>query len=162
MQQFHIRRLREEDIPLLKLLLVELDTSHYQAEPDFYRSPQEMAEIRDSRNIFEKYFDGSITAFVACSNRNIVGFISGTTREVNSIISPEKYVGFINELVVAESHRNLGIGLSLMDRIESALCSLGVEEIGLSVGSFNHEGEDFYHKMGYRVITKSMIKRSKD
>ncbi|HCG5578005.1 TPA: hypothetical protein NJ023_002591 [Vibrio parahaemolyticus] len=47
MQQFHIRRLREEDIPLLKGLLVELDTSHYEAEPNFYRSPEEMAQLRE-------------------------------------------------------------------------------------------------------------------
>lgn len=47
MQQFHIRRLREEDIPLLKGLLVELDTSHYEAEPNFYRAPEEMAQLRE-------------------------------------------------------------------------------------------------------------------
>ena len=162
MQQFHIRRLREEDVPLLKTLLVELDTSHYNAEPDFYRSPEEMAQLREDRNIFDKYFDGSITAFIACSNRQLVGFISGTVREVNSILSPERRVGYINELVVSESHRNLGIGLSLMDKIESDLCSQDIEELGLTVASFNHEGEDFYHKMGYRVITKMMTKRVKD
>ncbi|HGF5225125.1 GNAT family N-acetyltransferase [Vibrio parahaemolyticus] len=162
MQQFHIRRLREEDIPLLKGLLVELDTSHYEAEPNFYRSPEEMAQIREERGVFDKYFDDSMIAFIACSHRQVVGFISGTVRDIDSMVSVAKRVGFVNELVVSESHRNLGIGLSLMDKIESDLCNQGIEEIGLTVASFNHEGEDFYHKMGYRVMTKMMSKRVKD
>ncbi|AXY03476.1 GNAT family N-acetyltransferase [Vibrio alfacsensis] len=162
MQQFHIRRLREEDVPLLEKLLVELDTSHYEAEPNHYRSPQDMVKIREERSVFDKYFDGTMIAYIACSNRQVVGFISGIVRDVGSIISPEKRIGFINELVVSESHRNLGIGLSLMDKIESELCSQDIEEIGLTVASFNHEGEDFYHKMGYRVVTKAMIKQVKD
>ena len=131
MQQFHIRRLREEDVPLLKTLLVELDTYHYEAEPDFYRSPDEMAKLREYRNIFDKYFDDSITAFIACSHRQVVGFISGTVREVNSMLSPQRRVGYINDLVVSESHCNLGIGLSLMDKIESDLCSRDIEELSL-------------------------------
>nr|WP_301182228.1 GNAT family N-acetyltransferase [Vibrio sp. PID17_43] len=52
--------------------------------------------------------------------------------------------------------------MSLMDKIESDLCSQDIEEIRLTVASFNHEGEDFYHKMGYRVVTKAMRKRVKD
>ncbi|MGR5133350.1 GNAT family N-acetyltransferase [Vibrio alfacsensis] len=162
MQQFHIRRLREEDIPSLKTLLVELDTSHYEAEPNYYRSPEEMAQIREERNVFDCYLDGNMAAYIACSNRQVVGFISGIVRNITSLISPEKRVGFINELVVSDTHRNLGIGLSLMDKIESDLCSQDIEEIGLTVASFNHEGEDFYHKMGYRVMTKTMTKRVKD
>ncbi|MEN2268231.1 GNAT family N-acetyltransferase [Vibrio diabolicus] len=162
MQQFYIRRLREEDAPLLKQLLVELDTSHYEAEPNFYRPPKELAQLREPYGTFEKYFDGSVSAFIACSQRKVVGFISGSVRNVQSLISPEKRVGFINELIVSESHRNLGIGLSLMDKMESDLCAQGIEEIGLTVASFNHEGEDFYHKMGYRVMTKRMTKRVKD
>ncbi|MDF4361288.1 GNAT family N-acetyltransferase, partial [Vibrio parahaemolyticus] len=101
-------------------------------------------------------------AFIACSHRQVVGFISGTVRDIDSMVYVAKRVGFVNELVVSESHRNLGIGLSLMDKIESDLCNQGIEEIGLTVASFNHEGEDFYHKMGYRVMTKMMSKRVKD
>ncbi|ACY53814.1 histone acetyltransferase HPA2 [Vibrio antiquarius] len=103
-----------------------------------------------------------MSAFIACSQRKVVGFISGSVRNVQSLISPEKRVGFINELIVSENHRNLGIGLSLMDKMESDLCAQGIEEIGLTVASFNHEGEDFYHKMGYRVMTKRMTKRVRD
>ncbi|MGU3843132.1 GNAT family N-acetyltransferase, partial [Vibrio diabolicus] len=101
MQQFYIRRLRE-DVPLLKQLLVELDTSHYEAEPNFYRPPKELAQLRESYGTFEKYFDGSVSAFIACSQRKVVGFISGSVRNVQSLISPEKRVGFINELIVSE------------------------------------------------------------
>lgn len=49
-----------------------------------------------------------------------------------------------------------------MDKMESDWCAQGIEEIGLTVASFNHEGEDFYHKMGYRVMTKRMTKRVRD
>ncbi|MDF2153012.1 GNAT family N-acetyltransferase [Vibrio sp. CAU 1672] len=162
MQQFYIRRLRQEDLLLLKKLLAELDTSHYQAEPNFYRSPQDMAQLREEHHIFDQYFDGRSSAFIACSQRQVVGFVSGTTREISAIFAPHRKIGYINELVVTESHRNLGIGLSLMDKIESDLCSQGIEEIGLNVAAFNHEVEDFYHKMGYRVMNKSMTKRFGD
>ena len=159
MQSFHIRRLRQEDTPLLEGLLAELDASHYQADPLSYRSPQEMADIRQQQQIFERYFDGSIIAFIACSHRKVVGFVSGTIRHTATLTSPEKRVGFINELVVAEEFRDSGVALSLMDRIESDLNHHDIDEIGLTVASFNQKGEEFYRKMGYRVTVKSMTKR---
>ena len=159
MQSFHIRRLREEDVPLLEGLLAELDASHYKGDPQSYRSAEEMAEIRQKQHIFERYFDGSIIAFIASSNRKVVGFVSGSIRHTATLTSPKKQVGFINELVVTDEYRDAGVELSLMDRIESDFKHHDIEEIGLTVASFNQKSEDFYHMMGYRVTVKSMTKR---
>lgn len=82
MQQFYIRRLREEDAPLLKQLLVELDTSHYEAEPNFYRPPKELAQLRESYCTFEKYFDGSVSALLL------------VRKEKSSVLSLVRFVTF--------------------------------------------------------------------
>ena len=112
-------------VPLSRNPLIGIWNIVDEAEPNFYRPPKELAQLRESYGTFEKYFDGSVSAFIACSQRKVVGFISGSVRNVQSLISPEKRVGFINELIVAENHRNLGIGLSLMDKMESDLCTAG-------------------------------------
>jgi ribosomal protein S18 acetylase RimI-like enzyme len=58
----------------------------------------------------------------------------------------------VDVLWVAESHRESGIGTSLMDRAEAEAIALGVQQAYLETTDFQALG--FYEKRGYQVFAQ--------
>ena len=154
-----IVKAEKADIEKLTALLYELDKFHFSEEPSKYRSPEEMNEKRIEKDIFSLYEDGKISVFLAIDKGKLIGFVSGTTKKLDSIISKPRVVGFINELVVLPEYRGLKVSELLMKKIEEFLMKNGAQEFGLNVASFNMRAINFYKKLGYTVDSHLLTKK---
>ena len=84
--------------------------------------------------------------YVATENDKIVGFLS--------IVFYKTFLhkggtALINELVVAEAHRNKGIGRRLIQKAIQSAKSRGMDEIEVGTEISNTIAQNFYKKVGF-------------
>ena len=88
---------------------------------------------------------------VACADGRVVGTAMG---------GYDGHRGWVHLVAVSPSHRRLGVGAALMQRIEEGLEALGCPKLNLQVRSSNEEAVAFYERLGYVVEGRvSMGKR---
>lgn len=134
-----IRDLGKEDLISLKVLLDDLNNA--------IKFNHEINE-KDLNSVYvniDKYPE-IYSNYVAIENDKIVGFLSivfyktflhkgGTT--------------LINELIVAETHRNKGIGKKLIQKAIESAKSRGMDEIEVGTEIPNIKAQNFYKKTGF-------------
>lgn len=74
------------------------------------------------------------------------------------LLTPRGY-GYIDEMVVAGSHRNRGVGRLLLDRALAHLAELGIVEVELEVWEANREAWGFFGNCGFKPLRRRMICR---
>ncbi len=94
----------------------------------------------DNRPDFQEYK----FTLLAEENKNIVGYINVTVR---------LGIAYINSLLVGKSHRNKGIGKSLVLKAEEKAKTYNAHKIWLETGA-NWGTEKFYKDLGYSVRCK--------
>ena len=57
--------------------------------------------------------------------------------------------GYIDEILVFEDYRKLGIGKKLLEEVEDWLKTRGIDQIILNVFLWNRGAADFYRKAGF-------------
>jgi len=104
-------------------------------------------EAFTKRQIAQLLTDYNSISLIARKNGEIVGFIVG-------MIYPEiKAVnGHILTIDVSPSHREKGIGLRLLQEMESIFAQKGVQVCLLEVREDNTAAISLYHKLGYKEI----------
>lgn len=104
-------------------------------------------DAADLRNLIDA--GGQQAALVAVSGGVIVGTCLLVANELDAMhdVSP-----WLAGLVVAESHRSLGIGAALVRAIETCASGFGFERLYLYTG----EAEGFYERLGWSVIDRFM------
>ncbi|KEQ17304.1 GNAT family N-acetyltransferase [Endozoicomonas numazuensis] len=160
MSNLVIRQASEEDIDLLPELMYELDRFHHESRPEEYRTPEAMHNERVKRNIFDHYRSGKFVVFLAHVDQKLAGMVSGQIKEMNSITTWPKTVGFINELVVLPEYRGSEAATELMSTIETYFSEQGATDIGLNVSSFNDRAQGLYKKLGYDYDSHLMVKKA--
>ncbi|MGI9281723.1 MAG: GNAT family N-acetyltransferase [Endozoicomonas sp.] len=159
MSDLVIRRASEEDIDSLPELMQELDRFHHESRPEEYRTPEAMHSERLKRNIFELYRSGKFVVFLAYIDHKLAGMVSGQVKEMNSITTWPKTVGFINELVVLPEFRGSEAATELMTTIETYFSEQGATDMGLNVSGFNVRAQGLYRKLGYDFDSHMMVKK---
>ncbi len=110
--------------------------------------------------LFDDNFDESLS-WVAVNDERVIGYILATKRKFPYLergLEPER--GWINVIFVDAEHRGMNIGEQLLMRAETALKSLGVENITVGAYSPNYffagidadnypEAICFFEKHGY-------------
>ena len=83
--------------------------------------------------------------FVAVPDGQIRGFVVGCMEHTGSAV-----YGHISNLGVTAAFRKRGLGRLLVHRLERQCILEGAEGVLLEVRVSNIEGQEFYHRLGYR------------
>jgi GNAT superfamily N-acetyltransferase len=95
---------------------------------------------------------------VAAGDNNVEGFAVVTVASgYDGWESPDK-AGELKELVVTHSRRGQGIGVALVDRVESELRDAGIALCRLNVVAGNESAAAFYRHRGFEVSAQTFIK----
>ncbi len=134
-----IRDLRLEDLDLLKFLLDDLnnalDLKHTINEKfinSIYFAMDKYPEIYSNQ--------------VAIENNKIIGFIS---RVFYKSFLHMGGTALINELIVAQNHRNKGIGKNLVQKANKLAKKRRMDEIEVGTELSNTLAQKFYKKAGF-------------
>ncbi|MDC0610719.1 GNAT family N-acetyltransferase [Vibrio sp.] len=134
------------DVKALKRLMYQLHDEHHQAEPDFFKTADEICSEKDIKQYIEQP-DGLV--YCAIIDGEIVGFVTAHFSEWSSTVSKPIFMGSIDELYVLPKYRSQGIGKKLLTRIEKELKDYGVKQIFVEVWAFNKTAVEVYESIGF-------------
>ena len=90
------------------------------------------------------------------NNKEVKGFVFGEIVTKGGLQTKKRKILAIHEIGVESDSRHLGIGTKLMNEIKRINKAKGVNEISLSVWSFNESAFNFYIKNGFEIQTFRM------
>ena len=106
--------------------------------------------------------------YVAEVENKAVGYVTGEIAEKPSkaeffgLKVPLLRFGTINELYVDKNYRHLGLGVRLINKIESSLKKKGCNALSFGAYSENKKAIEFYKNRGYSLASVSLFKRFKN
>jgi ribosomal protein S18 acetylase RimI-like enzyme len=146
MSDFTISVPNESDIPRLKALSFELHDMHHKAVPEHFKTAE---EILSEKEISSYLYDPQCLIYVAKSESQIVGFVTGHFCELQALVSKPIQMGSIDEIYIAEGYRHLGIAKSLFEKLETTFKQCGATQIFVEVWDFNQSALAVYEKLGF-------------
>ena len=157
MSEFTVRSALPKDLERLYQIFRLADKLHRQAHPEIFREVHDPAEIKDYLLLCIQSDDAAV--FVAELNVEIIGAVIAWERQTHDIpmLIKRTFVS-VDNLVVVEGCRNMGVGQSLMDRVHLWAQTRGLKEIQLTVWDFNEGAQAFYKKLGYEMLHHRMRK----
>ena len=135
----------------------QVDELHRGQHPEIFQKPDGPAREREYiQGVLE---DACSEIFVAELQGNIIGFVTVMVLDARPIpiLVPRRYV-VVDNLVIDEHHRRLGVGSCLMSRAEQWAIENSATAIELSVYRFNQGAVELYTKLGYKDISVKMRK----
>jgi len=114
-----------------------------------------------SRNIIEKITKYNGIIFLAYDDKKNVGCIVGIIEkqsEKNLLECIPTRAGRIVELFVSDTHRNLGIGKQLMEKMENYMRKKKCDVMRVKVFEPNKAAHNFYKNLKYQDRVTDMIK----
>ncbi|BCE03536.1 GNAT family N-acetyltransferase [Marinicellulosiphila megalodicopiae] len=143
-----IRGANGDDLEYMYSALYKLNEMHYIAEPEYFKAPGEIADVKD----LSKYISTENTfAYVVLNNEQYIGFAVGLIREVKSPISQPITIGSIEEIYLEPDYRGIGIGKELNLIIERYCKHRGATDIFTEVWGFNDAALSFYKNCGLKT-----------
>jgi len=142
-----IRHACEEDLFVMTALLSELFTIEPDFSPDVRRQREGLAALMGKRDA---------TLLVACVQSEIVGMCT-----LQPLISTAEggVVGMVEDLVVAESFRNIGIGCKLLEAIEKISIEQGMSRLQLLADQGNDLAGRFYGRLDWKCTQLSVMRK---
>jgi len=140
MQEFIIREARKEDMEAVHRLISEL--ARFEKEPDAVKTTPEQLAI-DGFQEPPKFI-----SWVAEKAGNVVGMALVYAR-YSTWVGP---VLHLEDLIVTESSRGLGIGSRLLDEVVRYGFATGVKRISWEVLDWNEPAISFYEERGARLL----------
>lgn len=143
------------DIPALQRLYRQLDRHHVQLLPGVFQDVS--GDARNSQFIERLIADEHCAFLLAETNGNVLGFASLRMADAPDypIFRRRQYV-LIEDAVVDEHYRGLGIGSKLFDAAMAWAKERGVKHIQTSVWSANAAAAKFYLSKGFQPILVRM------
>jgi diamine N-acetyltransferase len=161
MPDFIIRPAKRSDLDAIYAVFSLADTLHREAHPEIFQQADDPAEIKDFLLLAVQSDDAAV--LVAELNEgtgsSIIGAIIAQVRQTPDIpmLVPRTYVS-VDNLIVTEKYQHLGVGQTLMEKIQAWAQSLGLNSIHLTVWDFNQRALAFYEKLGYQMLHHHMRK----
>jgi len=136
--------------------LVALKEEFYSEEAQFEQEV-DLAEISDAINEFyeKKLGDADAVFYLAEEDKKPAGYVLALISKPHPG-HPAGEVGVIADIYIKPEHREMGVGASLLEAVESWLGGKGVRHIQVHVFAENRRARIFWEKHGYgdRIITK--------
>jgi ribosomal protein S18 acetylase RimI-like enzyme len=157
-----IRTAGEQDFDALDKLYYDFHQYHVREIPDRL---QDLGKIENQdwsrlhhalRDIFA---NKDAIIFLAEDSGLLIGLVEVYFRqddEANSLIVPHKYA-HLQSLMVSEPYRKSGIGKKLMDVAQQWAREKGATEMRLDVWEFNQGTIQFYEKMGFHTLKRTLV-----
>lgn len=146
MSPLNIRAANQNDLESLNDLMFRLHDEHHHLSPQFFKTA---AEIEQEKSIARYLDNPECLVFVACLDKQVVGFVTGHFCELVSTVSKPVQMGSVDELYVLKNCRNQGIAEGLCERIETTFKQYGVEEMFVEVWDVNRSAHGLYQKLGF-------------
>jgi ribosomal protein S18 acetylase RimI-like enzyme len=147
---FTIRAGRREDAAdaaRLWMQSAEEHTAHdrvYETSPDAEKTMRRfLADVANSSYSF---------LFVAVTEEQTVGFISGELRQGSPTFLPKTWAS-VDDVFVEPEHRNRGMGHALLQSVKAWAQERDADGISLQVAAANARGRKFYDDLGFREIS---------
>lgn len=98
-------------------------------------------------------------SIIADVDGQIVGYLCLAVESIGNFVRDEvRRVGFVRELIVAQTHRRGGIGQALLQEAENYCLSSGIRRLMLGVLAGNASAYSAYEKFGMKPYAIEMIK----
>ena len=145
-----IRRAKEQDIPAIMKLLLQVDMVHHAGRPDLFKGPATKyteAELRgmladDQRPVFVYAdADGQVLGHAFCIFQQ---------HEENAVLTNVLTL-YIDDLCVDEAHRGRHIGQALYEYVLDFARRSGCYNVTLNVWAENKAALAFYQKQGLKT-----------
>lgn len=106
--------------------------------------------------------DPAATCLVAIDDEELIGLAEVRIEEPGDLpgVVPTRRA-HLHGLVVTASHRGSGIGERLLEAVETWVRDADVEELDLAHFVFEGDPSEFYERLGYRVVKRTMSRRVK-
>ncbi len=154
---FSIRQAVDTDFAKLNDLFDELDEHHRKALPHIFRKPDGPPRTQDF--LSGVLADQNAVIFVAEIQDQIIGLVYAYIRVIPEIpIRIPCRAGEVDQIIVKQKYRQLGIGRALMERVNQWADRMKLDRLELSVWNFNDEARDFYQELDYRIAFVRMWK----
>jgi len=153
-----IRKATASDYEDLCFLFDEGDTFHRKNLPHMFQKPE--SPFRDREYVNSLVSDETVGLFVAQLEDHLIGLVVVVIRDSSAmpIMVPRRYA-LVDNIVVSEGFRRVGIGRALMEKAREWAVEEGADSIELNVWEFNKEAIEFYQQLGYRTVSQKMSKR---
>ena len=144
-----IRRAKNEDIPGIMNLLVQVDMVHHNARPDIFKGPATKYDEEQLKEIIKDY---TKPIFVCVDEEgNVLGHAFCIFMQVkdHKILTDIKTL-YIDDICVDEKAREQHVGTELYNHVLDYAKENGFYNITLNVWNCNPTAMKFYEKMGMK------------
>jgi diamine N-acetyltransferase len=155
-----IREAVARDYKNLNTLIDAVDRLHRDNLPQKFQESE--GPVRDRNLILALIADESVGLFVAEREAQLVGLVHILIRDTPDIpiFIPRRYA-VIDNLVVKDGFRRVGIGRALMTKAHDWAITKGANLVELNVYNFNEAALAFYERLGYKTYSCQMSKSLK-
>lgn len=150
-----IRHATDQDYDEICSLFQALDDYHVFVDPEtFQRFPGPPRPLELLKSFLEHPEKALV---VAVEGNSMVGFLNCQLSTTPSLpmLRPRTFAT-VDNIFVVPSHRNRGIGARLVDEAKSWARQKGVEALQLTVYCSNRMAMEFYEKLGFVDVKKTM------
>lgn len=153
-----IRDANTKDFTQMKNVFKQVDELHSEAHPEIFNKPIDNA--RSNEYLREILKNDKQKLIVAVEGNIVVGLAKADIECAPDIpLFRNREWLSISTIVVDEDHRGKGIGKILLDNLYVWANTHNVNEVELTVFSFNESAIEFYKKNGFRDIRRKMHKK---
>ena len=156
---FTVRAATDADFSQLCELFAELDAQHLAFRPDLFRPTSQPPRTRE--DIAARIEGPHTIIFVAADNHGwgLLGLASLVLREIpESVVHKARRVAEVDNLVVRQNVRRLGIGRALLERASAWAVQQKTDDLSLGVYEFNANALAFYEAVGFTTLTRRMVR----
>ena len=156
---FTIRTATDADFLQLCELFTELDAQHLPVRPDLFRPPSHPP--RTQEDIMARIEGPDSVIFVAADNHGwgLLGFASVILRRIpEGVVHKARLAAEVDNLVVRQNVRRLGIGRALLECASAWAAQQGTDSLSLGVYEFNASAVAFYEAVGFTTLTRRMVR----
>ena len=144
----NIRNAQIEDINKISELMLQVAKIHSNARKDIFKE-KSIEEIKIEVN---NRINNKENILVAEENNNIYGVIINKIKEVKEHINlKDRTILWIDELVVDEKVRKMGIGKKLFSEVKRIAKEENYDAVELNCWNFNERAIQFYERCGMNI-----------
>jgi GNAT superfamily N-acetyltransferase len=162
MCEVKIRTAGEKDFDAIDKLYYDFHQYHVREVPDRLQDlgkieNQDWSRLHQAlRDIFA---NKDAVIFLAEDSSQLIGLVEEYFRqdnEDNPLIVPHKYA-HLQSIMVSEPYRKSGVGKKLMEVAQQWARDKGATEMRLDVWEFNQGTIQFYEKMGFHTLKRTLV-----
>ena len=144
----NIRNAQIEDANKISELMLQVAKIHSNARKDIFKEKS----IEEIKTEFNNRINNKENILVAEENNNIYGVIVYKIKEVKENINlKDRTTLYIDELVVDEKVRKMGIGKNLFSEVKRIAKERNCDAVELNCWKFNERAIHFYEKCGMNI-----------